>query len=100
MKLLLDQIYESHIMTQIHQRDSLYIKFKETGDQNSLILYKNYRNNLVSEVRKAKSQFDCHINNELCKNEHSSISWWKVCTHDLTCRYLKNFAQSRCKQSP
>ena len=57
--------------------------FKKTGDQNSLSLYKNYRNKVVSKVRKAKAQYECYIDKKICKNEHLFTSWWKVCKKSL-----------------
>ena len=54
----------------------------------SLSLYKNYRNKVVSKVRKAKGQYNYHIDNKICKNEHSSTSWWNISGY--VCQWEQN----------
>ena len=74
---------KSHIRTLMRKRDRLYIRYKKTLNENAYSEYKHYRNIVVSEVRKAKMEFDANIDNKICNGSISKSCWWKVCKSSL-----------------
>ena len=73
----------SNIRTLMRKKDRLYKILKQTQDQNVDASYKQYRNLVVSEVRKCKREHDAHLDNMISSGDVSNATWWKACKHSL-----------------
>ena len=62
----------SNISALIRKKDRLYKRLKQTQDQNVEASYKQYRNLVVSEVRKCKGEHGGHLGNMMSSGDVSN----------------------------
>ena len=69
----------SNLRRLMRKRDRLHSIFHRTNDPNIGQQYKDIRNQVVSEVRKAKEEILKHTDQCLSGTELSSRKWWSLC---------------------